>query len=187
MTAATLEAPLTPERRRPRLQLRQAAQQQRTHAQQARQYAERWYQALLAWKVEHGSVPVPRNNYTDFRNRMHGGISTLGEFLPTQATMLILPSGEYRETEVAQIISAMQASSAFETSENGHLLDALRNPGQRKPSTLLRENGGWQPDASRHAAWALAVLSLASALRDTHAGQYLPYCRRVMDRPDVAF
>ena len=179
----TLEAPsMPPERRRPRLQLRQAAQQQRTHATQARQYAELWYQALLAWEVEHGSVPVPRNNYTDFRNRMHGGISTLGEFLPAQATMLILPSGEYLEGEVSQMIKAMQRSSTFETSENGHLLDALRDPTQRKPTSLLREGDRWERDAPRMAAWALAVLSLAVALRDEHAGQYLAYCRRVMDR-----
>ena len=149
---------------------------------QARQYAELWFQALLAWKVEHGRVLVARNNYTDFRNRMHGGISTLGEFLPAKATMLILPSGEYLEGEVSQIIKTMQRSSTFETSENGHLLDALRDPTQRKPSTLLREDATWGPRSGEMAGWALAVLSLAVALRDTQAGQFLPYFRRVMDR-----
>ena len=80
----------------------------------------------------------------------------------------------------------MMQSSAFETAENGHLLDSLRDPAQRKPSSLTRENGGWQPDAPRYAAWALDVLSLAVILRDMEASQYTSYCRRVMDRPDVA-
>ena len=176
----TLEAPLTPERRRPRLQLRQAAQQHRTHAQQARAYANLWYLALLAWKVEHGRVLVAKNNYTDFRNRMHGGISTLGEFLPAQATMLILPSGEYLEGEVSQMIKAMQRSSTFETSENGHLLDALRDPTQRKPETLLREDGRWMRQTCP--AWALAVLTLAVQLRDEAADQHIGYCRREFER-----
>ena len=172
---------MPPERRRyARVLERELAREERTHAQQARAYAQLWYLALLAWEVEHGRVLVARNNYTDFRNRMHGGISTLGEFLPDQATMLNLPSGQYRETEVGQIISTMMQSGAFETSENGHLLDALRDPSQRKPEGLLRPDGTWQRQTSP--AYALAVLSLAVQLRDGMAVQYLSYCRRAFER-----
>lgn len=131
MTALLLEAPLTPERRRPRLQLRQLAQERRTHAQEARQYAELWYQALLAWRVEYGRPRVPVISYQAMRDHRQG-ISTLGEFLPDRPNHLRLPSGDYLETEVGQIISTMLTSSAFEVSENGHLLDALRDLGQRR-------------------------------------------------------
>ena len=179
---------MPPERRRyARMHDRQTAQEARTHAQQARAYAELWYQALLAWEVEHPRVLVSSVRYGAFRPQSApSDIEMIGSSLPDQPSYLNLPSGQYRETEVGQIISAMMQSGAFETSENGHLLDALRDASQRKPATLLRENAAWQPDAPRHAAWALAVLSLAVALRDTQAGQYLSYCRRVMDRPDVA-
>ena len=78
----------------------------------------------------------------------------------------------------------MQRSSTFETSENGHLLDALRDPTQRKPESLLREDGRWMRQTSP--AWALAVLSLAVVLRDGYAGQYLPYCRREFERAATA-
>lgn len=179
---------MPPERRRyARMHDRQAAQEARTHAQQARAYAELWYLTLLAWEVEHPRVLVSSVRYGAFRPQSApSDIEMIGSSLPDQPSYLNLPSGQYRETEVGQIISAMMQSGAFETSENGHLLDALRDASQRKPATLLRENGGWQPDAPRHAAWALAVLSLAVALRDIHARQYMAYCRRVMDRPDVA-
>ena len=179
---------MPPERRRyARMHDRQTAQEARTHAQQARAYANLWYLTLLAWEVEHARVLVSSVRYGAFRPQSApSDIEMIGSSMPDQPSYLNLPSGQYRETEVGQIISTMMSSTTFETSENGHLLDALRDASQRKPATLLREYGGWQPDAPRHAAWALAVLSLAVALRDTQAGQYLSYCRRVMDRPDVA-
>ena len=179
---------MPPERRRyARMHDRQTAQEARTHAQQARAYANLWYLTLLAWEVEHPRVLVSSVRYGAFRlQSAPSDIEMIGSSLPDQPSYLNLPSGQYRETEVGQIISAMMQSGAFETSENGHLLDALRDPGQRKPGTLLREDGRWERDAPRMASWGLAVLALAVALRDTQAGQYMAYCRRVMERPDVA-
>ena len=175
---------MPPERRRyARMHDRQTAQEARTHAQQARAYANLWYLTLLAWEVEHPRVLVSSVRYGAFRPQSApSDIEMIGSSLPDQPSYLNLPSGQYRETEVGQIISAMMSSSTFETSENGHLLDALRDPTQRKPDTLLNEAGQWAPRSGDLAGWALACLALAVALRDVQAGQYMAYCRRVMDR-----
>ena len=181
MTLLTPEAPcMPPERRRaPRTEQRQEAQEARTHAQQARQYANLWYLALLAWEVVYPRPRVPIISY-HAEHAHHHGLSTLGEFLPAQASSLRLPNGDFEQGEVSQIINTMMLSSTFETSENGHLLDALRDPRQRKPESLLREDGHWVRQTSP--GWALAVLSLAVHLRDEIAERYIGYCRREFER-----
>jgi len=181
------EARLTPERRRlGQNRARQTVDQltaPRERQREARQYAEQWYQALLCWQVEHSRVPTPAVTYSGFADRW-GYVTTLGEVLPDQATMLRLPTGQYLEGEVAQIITRMGLSTAKETRESGRLLDALRRPEARKPESLLRAGASWARDASRMAAWGLAVLSLAVVLRDEQAEAHLVYCRQVMGHPD---
>ena len=157
-----------------------AEPENRTHAQQARAYAQQWYAALLAWEVETPRMVRPLVSYQAQRDHREGNLSTLGEFLPDQKCMLSLPNGQHLEGEVSQIINRMMLSGALEAAENGHLLDSLRDPTQRKPEGLLRPDGRWQRQTSP--AYALAVLSLAVQLRDGMAVQYLGYCRRAFER-----
>ncbi|GGR34052.1 hypothetical protein [Deinococcus ruber] len=121
-------------------------------------------------------------SYTGFRP---GGfeISTLAELNgPSQPTFLSLPCGERSESEVAQVISMMKASAAHDRRDAGRVLDRLRDPRSGVPASLLREDGKWQRDAPRHAGYAVAVLTLAVALRDPLAEVLLPVCRNVMQR-----
>lgn len=178
--------PMPPERRRYVSRGRQSTQAltlPREQAREARQYAQRWYVALSDWQVERALVRIPAVSYAGFADRW-GYVSTLGEFLPDQCTMLELPIGQHLEGEVGQIISTMQASSVTATRQCGDLLHLIRTPGSRKPDSLLNGAGQWQPDAPRMAAYALACLSLAVVLRDTRAEFYLPYLRGVAGRDE---
>lgn len=154
------------------------------HAEQARRYAEEYYQALRRWHVELAQASVPIISYDAFRPEPE--ISTLGELLPSRPSMLQLPDGQHYETDVAEAISVMSASRGQDRRAAGILLDRLRSPHVRTPATLLRENGQWQPDAPRHAAWAVACLTLGVLLRDKQAERFLPYCRRAMEGREVA-
>ena len=69
-----------------------AQRDSRTHAQQARQHAQAWYAALLTWEVETPRAERPLVSYQAVRDHREG-ISTLGEFLPEQRSMLSLPNG----------------------------------------------------------------------------------------------
>ena len=155
----------------------------RTHAQQARQYAQTWYAALLAWEVETPRAVRPAVSYQTIRDHREG-ISTLGEFLPEQKSMLSLPNGQHLEGEVSRIINRMMLSGAVETHRNAQLLDALRDATQHKSDSLLRPDGRWRL-WQISPAYALAVLSLAVTLRDALAAQYVGYVRRAYERANA--
>lgn len=163
---------------------RQERQQARTLAHEYRAHAEVWYQALRRWKVELPRVPVPRTSYAPFTSGWEP-LSTLGEGGPDLPTALVTPVGQVGEAEVARLIGLMLASEVPDTRAVGGLLEKLRGE-YRTPATLLREDGRWQPDTSRHAAYAVAVLTLAVQLGDRHAEAPLRYARAVQQRPALA-
>ncbi|WP_161881921.1 hypothetical protein [Deinococcus alpinitundrae] len=109
---------------------------------------------------------------------------TMGQGGPEKATVLRTPIGEVSEVEVGRLITRMAESGVREARAAGLLLERIRS-GNVTPQTLLREDGRWQPDAPRHAAYAVAVLTLAIQVCDERAEQFLPYCRQVMERPGV--
>lgn len=139
--------------------------------QLARQHAEAWYQALNRWEVRVATSRLPKMSYAQYRPGWEPE-STLGEGGPDVATMLKTP---INEAEVGRLITRMVESGVLEARATGQLLERIRG-GSLTPRTLLREEDGrWQPDAPRHAAYAvavltLAVLTLAVHLRDQRAG-----------------
>ncbi|GGR31366.1 hypothetical protein [Deinococcus ruber] len=158
----------------------------KTHARQAQEYAEAVYQSLRQWSVYEVRDVIPKISYAAFREDFGEElISTLGAGGDPLPTRLRLPHADVNEVSAGQIISRMQASHSYDRQALGNLLDKLRSSA-RTPATLIRPEGGWERNAPYHATWAVAVLTLAVELRDPKAELFLPYCRRVMGRPDVA-
>ncbi|SMB93292.1 hypothetical protein SAMN00790413_01920 [Deinococcus hopiensis KR-140] len=160
--------PITPIRPLGVTRARQTVQKltgRRREAKEARAYAECWYQAIRAWKVRTVQLPSPGDGRyqpddLDFL--------TLGMGGPITATYLQTPIGDCTEHEVATVIKELLGSGVPDHRAIGQLLDRLRGT-YRTPVTLLRECGRWQPDMARHAAYAVAVLTLAVRLGDGHA------------------
>ncbi|WP_295814493.1 hypothetical protein [uncultured Deinococcus sp.] len=136
----------------------------REQVRAARAYAERWYQALRAWRLDSYDVPMAAGSG-------RGGTAVLltsGTPGLMTCTYLQTPLGrEVGEAQAGRTISAWALSTIPAQREAGQLLERLR-AGQG-PETLLRESGAFVHPVERARAYAVAVLMLAVTLGDREA------------------
>lgn len=181
----TLEAPLTPERRRlGATRARQTVEQLtsgREHQRAARLYAERWYSALYYWDVREVKIPYSFHYDSD-----DSGPEVLtaasGARKPTR--YLQTPAGEFTEGEVGAIITQMARAGTVETMQLGKMLDRLRHERSTCMASLLREDGRWERNREAATRYAVAVLTLAVRLRVQEAERPLALMRLALSGQD---
>lgn len=132
-------------------------------AREARLYANGWYQALHDWETEEPKIWNGRYYYDD--HDTPPDVLLVGSNKPLPTVYLRTPAGEFEERSVGRIITAMVQHGTTETRQLGQMLDRLRHQPENCMASLLREDGRWERNRERAVRYAVAVLTLAVALR----------------------
>lgn len=134
----------------------------RQQAREARLFANDWYQALLAWETREVKLGGSFH-YED--HDTPPDLLLVGSNRPLPTVYLMTPAGEFDEANVGRLITEMARQGTVETQQLGQMLDRLRHQPENCMASLLREDNRWERNRERAVRYAVAVLTLAVALR----------------------